>query len=124
MLAASPRPGTDGKGTGRRKGIRVGASRRSSRAKREVRRRRKQAESRAHAAQVVQEAAIRRLDRQQRHRILAIICFTLAPIVFVGHILDHAGAFHILHPRGWEDLFLGYPTAAALVIVGLILLGT
>ena len=56
-----------------------------------------------------------------RRRILGWSSVTLGIIVFVTHWLEHLGFFKIASP-GVEDLVAGYPVAAALVVIGVIVL--
>lgn len=51
---------------------------------------------------------------------LGPVLIGLGTIVGAVHVIRHL----IAQPRGIEDLAVGYPTAAALALVGLIMLGT
>jgi hypothetical protein len=45
-----------------------------------------------------------------------------AVVVAGSHILEHLGAIHVLGSVRTDDIFIGYPTALTLALVGLILL--
>lgn len=60
--------------------------------------------------------------RRRRRRGVAIGLFVLAPIIAVTHILEHLGAFQVMKPAA-EDIFIGWPMAFALLVIGGILWG-
>lgn len=60
--------------------------------------------------------------RRRRRRGVAIGLFVLAPIIAVSHILEHLGAFHVMTPAA-EDIFVGWPIAVLLLVIGGILWG-
>jgi di/tricarboxylate transporter len=45
-----------------------------------------------------------------------------APVVFLSHLLEHTGVFQLMGTR-LQDILVGYPTAVALLVVGVVLLG-
>lgn len=78
-----------------------------------------QAEQRAAAAQ-------RDINRQLRgwtpRRIAAWSLFGLAVVIGVVHVLAHSGLQPIPVTMGWQDILIGYPTAALLALAGLFVL--
>jgi hypothetical protein len=96
----------------------------SHRSKVVLRRTRQKQADRASRTQAAQQIAAFQADlaRRSRRRILAYACFVLGPIIFFGHIFEHAGAFSVFSPVV-DDLLIGYPTAFALVITGFVLIG-
>lgn len=67
-------------------------------------------------------AALQRFNSRRRRRAVAIVLFVLGPIIAVSHILEHLGSFELMRPA-MEDVFIGWPTAFVLVIIGGILWG-
>lgn len=63
-----------------------------------------------------------RFVRRRRRRGLAIGLFVLAPVIAISHMLEHLGKFQLMSPAA-EDIFIGWPTAFALLIIGGILWG-
>ncbi len=61
----------------------------------------------------------RQLSPWSRRRIISWTLFTLASVVAGQHLLAHAGWQPIPMAMGWQDILIGYPTAALLGIVGL-----
>lgn len=53
---------------------------------------------------------------------VAIGLLVLGGLVFFQHLVSHMGFFEILGGRA-DDLLFGYPTAAVLVVTGLLMLG-
>lgn len=100
-------------------------SNQSARRRRELARQRDARQQRAHQANLAQQAAAVRADLKQkrRHKIEAGICFGVAVLIAVTHLLEHGGAISIMS-QGLQDLLIGYPTAALLALFGFIRLGT
>ena len=46
----------------------------------------------------------------------------MAPVVAISHMLEHLGKFQLMSPAA-EDIFIGWPMALALLIIGGILWG-
>jgi hypothetical protein len=63
-----------------------------------------------------------RFVRRRRRRGVAIGLFVLSPVIAITHILEHLGKFQLMSPAA-EDLFIGWPMAFVLLIVGGILWG-
>ena len=63
-------------------------------------------------------AADQNLSRWTKRRVLSWSLFTLAGIVAIQHLLAHGGFHPIPLSMGWQDLLIGYPTAAVLAIAG------
>ena len=87
--------------------------------------RRWEAEQRqAQETQALQRQAAERKRRQANRSVLVsrfgMVLIGLGVIVGLIHMLRHLAA----NPRGLEDITAGYPTAGAIVVLGLILLGT
>lgn len=57
----------------------------------------------------------------RRRRAIGWTLATLGAVVFVQHLLHHMGFFTLVSP-GVDDLIAGYPLAAALAVVGAIVL--
>lgn len=66
----------------------------------------------------------RQLSNWTKRRVLSWSLFGLAALVAGQHLLAHAGFRPIPLSMGWQDLLFGYPTAAALAILGGITLET
>ena len=96
----------------------------TNRAKVELRRKRENDETRARITQAAQVAAeVRRSwERRRQRKILAWMLMGLAPVVFVTHFFEHAGAFQVFSP-GFEDLTIGFPTALLLLVAGAVVYG-
>lgn len=66
------------------------------------------------------------IDRQLRtwppRRIACWALFVLAAVVAVQHVAAHGGWRPLPFGMGWQDIFLGYPMAAVLALVGLMML--
>ncbi|MDP9299567.1 MAG: hypothetical protein M3P43_01505 [Actinomycetota bacterium] len=73
------------------------------------------------AAQHVAEARKISPSAYRRRRILGWSLVTFAVVMAVQHYVHHLGAFTLISP-GADDLFAGYPLAAALGVVGAIVL--
>lgn len=67
-------------------------------------------------------AALQRFSRQRRRRAVAVVLFVLAPIIAVSHILEHLGSFQLMRPA-MEDVFIGWPTALIMLVIGGVLWG-
>jgi hypothetical protein len=69
-------------------------------------------------------AASDRFVRRRRRRGVAIGLFVLAPVIALTHILEHLGKLQVmsLSPAA-QDIFIGWPTAFVLLIIGGILWG-
>ena len=63
--------------------------------------------------------ADRQLSNWTKRRVLSWSLFTAAVLVAGQHLLAHAGWKPIGISMGWQDLLIGYPTAAILAILGL-----
>lgn len=61
------------------------------------------------------------LAQYRRRRAAGWALVALGVAIGVQHWLAHLGLFHVISP-GWDDLVVGYPMAALLVIVGSIVL--
>ena len=57
----------------------------------------------------------------QRRRSLGWALILLGVVVFGQHLFSHMGFFTVI-TSGWDDLLIGYPTAALLVFGGAVLL--
>ncbi len=64
----------------------------------------------------------REVRRYNQRRIGGWILAVLGVAVFVTHIMEHSGTFSLMSP-GMQDLFIGYPTGAVLLLAAVILLG-
>lgn len=73
-------------------------------------------------ASVSTAAALQRFNSRRRRRAVAVALFVLGPVIAVSHILEHLGSFELMRPA-MEDVFIGWPTAFVLVIIGGILWG-
>ena len=66
------------------------------------------------------------VDKQLRQwpprRIASWALMILAVVVAAQHLIAHAGERPLPLTMGWQDLLVGYPTAAVLAIAGLIVL--
>ncbi len=67
-------------------------------------------------------AASDRFARRRRRRGVAIVLLVLAAVIALTHLLEHLGSFQVMSPVA-EDVFIGYPTAFGLLIIGGILWG-
>jgi len=80
--------------------------------------------ARARAAQAAQsEADKRKLTPAQysRKRVLGWVLVGLGVVVFVQHLVSHAGFFTLVSP-GVDDLIAGYPLAGLLALAGALIL--
>ena len=87
--------------------------------------RRWEAEQRqAQETQALQRAAAQRKGRSAARRVLVgrlgMVVIGLGVLVGLTHMLRHLA----YSPRGVEDITAGYPAAAVLVVLGLVMLGT
>ena len=87
--------------------------------------RRWEAEQRqAQETQALQRAAAQRKGRSTARRVvvsrLGMVLVGLGVLVGLTHMLRHLA----YSPQGVEDITAGYPAAAVLVVLGLVLLGT
>ena len=57
--------------------------------------------------------------RWRRRRALALGVIVVGITIALSHMIEHLGRLHVL-PGVVQDLVLGYPMAAALIVVGLI----
>ncbi|MGH2695682.1 MAG: hypothetical protein ACRDIW_01685 [Actinomycetota bacterium] len=57
----------------------------------------------------------------KRRRVIGWTLVALGVIVFVQHLISHAGFFTLISP-GWDDLVAGYPLAGVLGLGGALLL--
>ena len=64
----------------------------------------------------------RLLERRRRHSWIAYALLIGAAIVAASHVLEHLGAFNVLSSPRAEDIAVGFPTAAAMALIGLLLL--
>ena len=60
--------------------------------------------------------------RHQLKRSLAIVVMGLGVVVAVGHVFEHSGALRLMS-NGAEDLFIGWPAAGGIFVIGAILYG-
>lgn len=96
--------------------------------RREVLRRRALRGRRAAQTQAEQERAAvqKQIDRQlsgwSARRILAWSLFVIAAVIALQHLLAHSGWRPLPVTMGWQDLLVGYPVAALLVMAGLLAL--
>lgn len=96
--------------------------------RREVLRRRALRGRRAAQTQAEQERAAvqKEIDRQlsgwSARRILAWSLFVIAAVIALQHLLAHSGWRPLPVTMGWQDLLVGYPVAALLVMAGLLAL--
>lgn len=60
----------------------------------------------------------KQLSSWSRRRILSWSLFGLAGLVAVQHLLAHGGFRPVPISMGWQDLFIGYPTAILLAVAG------
>lgn len=94
------------------------------RAKMERLRRWEADQRRARETQALQRAAAERKRRQASKRLLVsrfgMVLIGLGMLVGLIHMLRHLAR----NPRGLEDITAGYPMAAVLIVLGLVLLGT
>lgn len=67
-------------------------------------------------------AADRQLSNWTRRRVISWSLFVLAGFVAVQHLFAHAGFQPLPFSMGWQDLLVGYPTAAVLAVAGAIAL--
>ncbi len=94
----------------------------------QLERRRRGEQRRASQTQAAQERATmqKQVDRQLRartwRRTAGWALVSLAIIIGAGHLLAHLGWRPLPLTMGWQDLLVGYPTAALLGIAGLIYL--
>ena len=87
-------------------------------------RRDKAREARARATQTAQaRAGEKKLSpaAYRRRRAIGWTLVALGVIVFVQHLVSHAGFFTLISP-GWDDLVAGYPLAGVLGLSGVLLL--
>lgn len=59
----------------------------------------------------------RRWDRGK----VAWVLIALASVIFVQHFVSHTGLFTVFS-SGWDDLLIGYPTAAILAFSGIMMM--
>lgn len=84
----------------------------------------KAGEARGRATQTAQaRAKARKLTPASyaRRRVIGWTLVVLGVIVFVQHLISHAGFFTLIS-RGWDDLVAGYPLAGVLGLGGALLL--
>lgn len=74
----------------------------------------------ADAAQRAFEVAVRRYGRRRQ---LGWTLLVLGAVVAATHLLSHAEAVDLRMSAGWQDLLIGYPTAALFVIIAAVSLG-
>lgn len=77
---------------------------------------------RAPTAAVTATTVHDRFTRRRRRRGIAIGLFVLAPVIAVTHMMEHLGSFQVMSPAA-QDIFIGWPMALMLLIVGGILWG-
>ena len=53
-----------------------------------------------------------------RRRVASTSALTLALVIAIQHLVAHFGIRPIPISMGWQDILIGYPTAAVLAIVG------
>jgi len=70
-----------------------------------------------------QDARRRARAAYRRRRVLACGLIVLAALVAVSHLLEHAGIVQVMSP-GLQDVLIGYPTAAVLLVVAGVVWGT
>lgn len=88
------------------------------------RRRSKTREGRARETRMAQaRAEERRISpaAYTRRRVLGWTLVGLGVMVFVQHLISHAGFFTLISP-GWDDLVAGYPLALVLGIAAAVVL--
>lgn len=100
--------------------------------RRQLKRERQQLERRkareragAKETQAQQRSAAAQVDIARRHRrhMQAYALYSIAFVIAIGHVFEHAQAFQLMSP-GLEDLLIGWPMAALLALVGAIRYGT
>lgn len=87
-------------------------------------RRDKAREARARATQASQQQAEKKAitpAAYSRRRVLGWTLVALGVVVFVQHLMSHAGFFTLISP-GWDDIVAGYPLAGVLGLVGALVL--
>lgn len=57
-----------------------------------------------------------------KRRVLSWSLFVLAAVVAVQHVLAHGGFQPLPISMGWQDILVGYPTAALLAVTGAVML--
>ena len=80
------------------------------------------ADARDTQKQQAEAAARQAFALSQRHHRMAYALWTLAVAIAVGHFFEHANTIRVMSP-GLEDLFIGWPMAGMLGIVGGIVYG-
>ncbi|MCC3316782.1 hypothetical protein A5780_26430 [Nocardia sp. 852002-20019_SCH5090214] len=60
--------------------------------------------------------------RERRRRTLGWLLAVIGLVVGLTHMLTHLGDWHFLWSSGWQDLLVGYPTAAVIAFAGLLLI--
>ncbi len=96
--------------------------------KRERRRlERKRAAREATQRETQHQQAIAAAKREAQHRgrrhAIAYRMFTVAALIAVGHVFEHAGTFNVMS-LALEDLLIGWPMAGAIALGGAIVYGT
>lgn len=99
------------------------------RRRRELARRRAAQQQRAVRGRADEEAAAERARRRTVARTahrgwIYRGLFALAAAIAVQHLLAHSGWRPLPFTMGWQDLLIGYPTAAILGIGGLMIWGS
>ncbi len=93
------------------------------RARSASKRRDKAREARARATQAQRQAEKKAITpaAYSRRRVLGWTLVALGVVVFVQHLMSHAGFFTLISP-GWDDLVAGYPLAGLLGLAGALVL--
>ena len=87
----------------------------------------KAAERRARETKAAQASAAKKKQRSLRsiraRKVVGISLLGLAVVVAGTHFMEHLDMIRFAS-QGFEDLFAGYPMAAALALIGAIILGS
>ncbi|ORX15909.1 hypothetical protein AWC31_00520 [Mycolicibacterium wolinskyi] len=59
--------------------------------------------------------------RQRRYRAAGWSLVSVGAVMALAHVVTHLGRLHIV---GYQDLLLGYPTAAVLMLAGFVIVGS
>jgi hypothetical protein len=88
-------------------------------------RRRGASDAQARDALRLQDLARARRDMREKHvrHLIAYSLFAVAVVVGVLHFFEHAGVVRVMSAQA-EDVFMGWPLAMLLAIVGGIVYGT
>ena len=99
---------------------------------RQLRREKKQVERRRSAHEVdaretqrqqAMAAAQHDLAQRERRHLMAYALWVLAGVLAVSHFFEHTNTIRLMS-SGLEDIFIGWPMAGGLAVVGAIVYGT